>query len=121
MRITILEPEFSICKLKSLSSELLSMPFFFLCRTADEISFVCPTNSVPQSADPQNNEWKCFYLNGELNFSLIGVIAKITKILAEHEISVFVTSTYNTDYLLVKKEKLSKAVKVLSNKGFEFQ
>ena len=51
-------------------------------------------------------------------FSLIGILAKISGILAENGISIFALSTYNTDYVLVKAENFEKALQALSAEGF---
>ncbi|WP_294581095.1 ACT domain-containing protein [uncultured Thomasclavelia sp.] len=62
--------------------------------------------------------WRGFYLNGILDFSLIGILAKITKILADNEIGIFVVSTFNTDYILVKSQNLNRALTVLQAAGY---
>lgn len=51
---------------------------------------------------------------------MIGVLSKISAILAEHKISIFVVSTYNTDYVLVKAEHINDAIHVLKEKGYQF-
>ena len=53
-----------------------------------------------------------------LDFSLVGILAKITAILAEKEIGLFAVSTYNTDYVLVKKENYAKAIDLLAASGY---
>ena len=53
-----------------------------------------------------------------LDFSLIGILSKISGILADHKIGIFAVSTYNTDYILVKSENFSKAVEVLGKEGY---
>lgn len=58
-------------------------------------------------------------IQGVLDFSLIGILAKITGILAENNISVFAISTYNTDYVLVKKENYQNALEILEKSGYE--
>jgi hypothetical protein len=72
-------------------------------------------------SNPKANEcndvslgWKCFRIVGQLDFSLVGVLAKISKILSDAGISIFAISTFNTDYILVKKDSLENALKVLS-------
>jgi hypothetical protein len=46
------------------------------------------------------------------------VLARLTKILAEAFISIFAVSTYNTDYIFVKKNKLQTAITALQKAGF---
>ena len=62
---------------------------------------------------------KCFRIIGKLDFSLIGILARISKILAESGIGIFAISTYNTDYILTKEENFKKALTVLKNEGYE--
>lgn len=58
-------------------------------------------------------------IEGILDFSLIGILSKISTILASIKIGIFVVSTYNTDYILVKKENLEKAVEILKKENYE--
>ena len=62
-------------------------------------------------------DFKCMKIEGPLDFSLIGVIASLSSLLAEHQISCFVVSTFNTDYILVRKERLERAVEVFMANG----
>jgi len=56
-----------------------------------------------------------------LDFSLIGVLSKLSSLLAENKIGIFVVSTYNTDYIFVKAENYDRAMKVLSGAGYTVQ
>ena len=58
-------------------------------------------------------------IEGVLDFSLVGILAKVTGILAERQIPVFAVSTYNTDYLLIKKEKMPSALQALRENEYE--
>ena len=53
------------------------------------------------------------------DFSLIGILAKIATVLADNGISIFAVSTYNTDYVLIKKENYEKGLEVLRASGYE--
>ena len=66
----------------------------------------------------QDDGWKAFRIQGVLNFSLIGILAKIAAALADNGISIFAVSTYNTDYVLMKKENYQKALDVLKALGY---
>ena len=50
---------------------------------------------------------------------MIGILSKIAEILAKNSISIFVISTYNTDYVLIKKENYQKALDILEHSGYE--
>jgi hypothetical protein len=82
--------------------------FFSITRTAEELSVVCPENLVPVDVQAERG-WRALRVAGVIDFSVIGVLAELTLRLAEARISVFALSTYNTDYLLVKKHDLGRA------------
>ncbi len=92
--------------------------FTSLTRTADELSVVCPQKNVPPDVKCERN-WRCLKVAGPLDFALTGVLALLTGALAEANISLFALSTFDTDYLLVKADKLAQTITVLKN--FEFQ
>lgn len=119
MKIKPIGTSFSICKVKDYSGVDLNRPYCFLGRTDEECSLVCPTQDVPAHAIAREDGWKAFRIEGVLDFSLIGVLAKITALLAEQQIPVFALSTYNTDYFLTKQAQYEKALAVLSHAGYE--
>ena len=63
--------------------------------------------------------WKAFRIQGILDFSLIGILSKLSTLLAENCIGVFAISTFNTDYILTKKDNYEKAINVLSSAGYK--
>jgi len=87
--------------------------FFSITRTTDELSIVCSEAGVPEGVLCER-AWAGLKVEGPLDFSLTGVLASLTQPLAEAGISLFVLSTYNTDYLLVKARDLDRAVAVLA-------
>lgn len=60
-----------------------------------------------------------YRIEGVLDFSLIGILAKISTCLAENDIGIFAISTFNTDYILTKAENFEKAVKTLEAQGYK--
>ena len=114
-----LQPRFSVCKVKDYSGVDLTKPFCFTGTTDEENSLVCPESLVPENTIERDDGWKSFRIIGQLDFSLIGILARISKILAETGIGIFAISTYNTDYILTKEENFKKAMKVLKNAGYE--
>lgn len=88
-------------------------------KTDEEISLVCLTDQVPQNTLCQENGWRAFRIQGVLDFSLIGILSRITTLLAENHIGVFALSTYQTDYVLTKAQHFAKAMEVLSQAGYE--
>lgn len=87
--------------------------FWSITRTPDEWSIVCDTHSVPPSCDRVERGWRVFRLHGPIAFAMTGVIAGITAALSAAGIPVFVLSTYDTDYVLVKDAHVAHAVEVL--------
>ena len=77
------------------------------------------TKDVPGQTLQREDGWKAFRTQGELDFALIGILSKISGILAENQIGIFVVSTYNTDYILVKEENFVRALDVLEAAGYE--
>lgn len=114
-----LRPRFSVCKVKDYSGVDMTKPFCFTGTTDEENSLVCPEALVPENTIERDDGWKGFRIIGQLDFSLIGILARISKILAETGIGIFAISTYNTDYILTKEENFKKAMKVLKNAGYE--
>lgn len=72
---------------------------------------------LPKTVE-RDDGWRGFRIQGVLDFSLIGILSKLSGILAEHEIGIFAISTYNTDYILVKEENFARALSVLAAEGY---
>ena len=87
--------------------------FFSITRTQDELSVVCLEDKVPQGLKVERG-WRCLKVEGPLDFGLTGILSSLAKPLAEAKISIFAISTFDTDYIMVKKENLQRAVEVLS-------
>lgn len=79
---------------------------------------VCSTDHIPQNVLEAEHDWKALEIEAVLDFSLVGILNSITNILAHNEISVFVISTFNTDYVLVKADKIERAVKSLRDNNY---
>ena len=68
--------------------------------------------------EEQEDGFLAFCIEGVLDFSLIGILSKISTVLADHGIGIFALSTFNTDYILVKKENYEKALEHLETAGY---
>ena len=108
----------TVCKVSDTSSIDLSKDLYFIGRTDEELSLVCRTEDAPAETVRREDGWKAFRIRGELDFSLVGILAKISGILAENRIGIFAVSTYNTDYILVREENFEKALRVLAADGY---
>ena len=118
MQLKRIPGDFSVCKTADFSLVNLSAEYCFLARTDEEYSLVCLTQDVPSNATHRDDGWKAFRIQGMLDFSLIGILSRITGILAQHGVGIFAVSTFNTDYLLAKAEQYEKALSVLVDAGY---
>lgn len=118
MEIKKIDHLFSVCKVTDFSKVDLDSNYCFIGKTDEENSLVCRTESVPDNVIEREDGWKAFKIQGILDFSLIGILAKIATLLAENQIGIFVVSTYNTDYVLTKEENYLNALEVLSRAGY---
>ena len=118
MTLKVINEEFTICKLKDFSQIDICEPFVFTGSTDEEKSLVCPTRLVPSEVIERSDGWKAFRIEGILDFSLIGIIAKISAILADNGIGIFVISTFNTDYILTQADRFEMALRLLSDAGY---
>ncbi len=118
MKLKQLGLDFSVCQIKSVREVDFSRTYVFLSQTDEELSLVCETASVPGDATAVENGWKGLKIEGVLDFSMIGVISKISGILADNNISIFVISTYNTDYIFLKAEWYNQAVALLRQAAY---
>ena len=118
MNIELIDQVFSVCKVEDYTGVNVDQPFCFTGRTDEEKSLVCPVDEVPGNTISREDGWRAFRICGALDFSLIGILARISKILADNQIGIFAISTFNTDYILVKEENFVKAIFALKNAGY---
>ena len=118
MELKVIDGDFSVCKVKDLSQVNLNQDFYFIGKTDEELSLVCRTGDVPAGTVSREDGFKAFRIQGELDFSLIGILAGISAVLAENRIGIFVVSTYNTDYVLTKADDFERALGLLESRGY---
>lgn len=118
MKIKKLDYDLTVCKIKSEADINLSNEFYFIGKTDEEYSLVCITDDTPDHTTQREDGWKGFRIQGVLDFSMIGILSKISTILADNKIGIFAVSTFNTDYILVKEKNFEKAINVLSSAGY---
>lgn len=118
MILEILKEDYAVCKLNNISA-LLPCGIFFLARSDNEISLVCESQFVPNDVLFCEKSWRGLRIKGSLPFETIGVIAHLTKILKEANVSVFAISTYDTDYFFVKHNDFDKAKEAFIDEGYE--
>ena len=115
MELKKLGYDLTVCKIEALTDMYMTTDFFFIGKTDEELSLVCRTADVPAEAIEREDGWKGFRIEGVLDFSLVGVLSRLSGILADNGIGIFAVSTFNTDYVLVKAENFEKALKLNPN------
>ena len=121
LTMKLLKEKYGVCRLDK--AELIPQwvtvsDFFSVTKTSDELSIVCNENNIPSGIKCEKN-WRVLKIEGPLDFSLIGILAAITAILAQKSISIFAVSTYDTDYILVKDKNIDNAIAALINENYE--
>ncbi|WP_372770297.1 ACT domain-containing protein [Pseudoalteromonas sp.] len=91
---------------------------FFIARTYDELSVVCPAH-VELDSNEQEEDWAALEVLGPLGFSMTGILSNISGVLAAAKISIFAISTFDTDYILVKRARIHDATSHLSKAGYK--
>ncbi len=94
--------------------------FFSLTRTPAETSIVCREGDAPAGAEVEGG-WRLLAVEGPLAFSEVGVLAALATPLAEAGVPIFVVSTFDTDYLMVKQERWPAARRALAAAGFRLR
>jgi len=118
MELKKLEHKLTVCKAADISEINLAADFYFIGKTDEELSLVCRTEDTPANTIERDDGWRGFRIQGVLDFSLIGILSRLSGILAEHKIGIFAVSTYNTDYILVKEENFDRALDILASEGY---
>lgn len=121
MQLEILDNKLKVIKLnanEAVPEVVFKQEFYSITKTNEELSIVVDEDIDIQSDIIEYN-WRAMKIVGTLDFSLIGILSRISTILAQAEISIFAISTYNTDYILLKANKLEKAIEVLKQNNYE--
>lgn len=118
IEIKRIDYDFTVCKVTDYSLVNWNTEYCFIGKTEDENSLVCFTRDVPQNVIKRDDGGKVFRIQEILDFSLIGILSRISGILAKESISVFAVSTFNTDYIFVKNRNYEKAMEILKQNGY---
>ncbi len=118
MELKIIEHDFSICKVPDLSAVHLDKAYYFLSKTDEELSLVCLSEDIPANATDRDAGWRGFRIQGILDFSLVGILAKLSAVLADNNIGIFAVSTFNTDYIFTKADHFAAALSALAAAGY---
>jgi len=120
MNLALLPDPLAICQLPADAAipewALRPSGILALTRTAAELTLVCAAAAVPAGVK-QEPGWRALQVEGPLDFALTGVLGSLTAPLAAAHVSIFVISTFNTDYVLVKSRQLEAALAALRAAG----
>lgn len=113
-----LEEDLTVCKVEDYSQVDPDRPFCFIGCTDRERSLVCRTSDVPSNTIAREDGWRAFRVAGSMEFSLVGILSGISGVLAEAGVSIFAVSTFDTDYVLTKRDSFEKALRSLEGAGY---
>lgn len=117
MEFELLKKRFAVCALAD--PALPTGEFVSLTISGGEVSLVCEEDKAPVGCKAETG-WRALKIIGPLDFSLVGIFADVSAVLAQAKVSIFAVSTYETDYVLVKEESLKRALQALETKGHTF-
>ena len=117
MTLEFLETPLAVVKLNKLIPT--EGDFVFTAKTDKEFSLVCEEKYIPNDTISIEKGWIAFRVVGTLDFSLVGILSPILNILADEKIGVFAVSTFDTDYVLLKKDNCDKAKNTLIQNGYD--
>lgn len=119
LSLKLLPERMAVCRFESAAPlpDWIDAPgFYSVTRTAAELTIVC-SEALAGADTVCERGWRCFKVRGTLDFSEIGVMFSLTRPLAENGVSIFVLSTFDTDYFMVKETDLTKAIEALTAAG----
>ncbi len=115
LTLRYIKEDFAIHRLSQnaqIPAEVFSANIFFIAKTFDEVSIVLPQN-IDIVSDKVELDWQALEVIGPLDFTMTSVLSSISSVLANEKISIFAISTFDTDYILVKKAFISTAIDAL--------
>lgn len=122
LKFSILEGPFTVHRLKpgaGIPKGVTSSPFYSISGSGEELSIVAP-HKVSIESEKSEPGWSVLKVSGPLDFSETGILAGIASTLAAEYISIFAVSTFDTDYILVKRDQLKAAKAALAAAGHKF-
>ena len=123
MKLSVLEGTYAVCRLSPNTpipdwSQKANQSFVSITQTAEELSIVCSEHLIPDGIKCEKS-WKAIKVCGELDFGQIGIISSLSAPLAHNSIPVFIISTFNTDYIMVKQQYIEQTKSILRDNGHQ--
>lgn len=120
MVLEIVNKDFSIYKVKEITSNILKNEFTFVGTTDNELSVISESQFVPNEVLKVEHGWKCLRIAEDASFEKYGMIAFLANIISAQKTSTLVVGTYDTDYVFIKKEKFEQVIQALKNNDCSF-
>jgi Uncharacterized conserved protein len=120
MNLQLIKRDFSICKIEKMDIDLFEKEFVFIGKSDNELSLICETKLVPENVIQVEHGWSCFRIAEDAAFEKYGMIAFLSKIIAHEKTGILVVATYDTDYILLKENKMADVIKALEINGCKF-
>jgi uncharacterized protein len=120
LKLIVLPGHYSLCRLKpsdTVPDWVATSSFYSISKSPEELSIVCETAFVPDSVK-KSDGWRLLKIDAILDLSLTGITAKFSTALTGAGVNLCVIATYDTDYIMVKEEKLTTAITALAKADF---
>ncbi|MGE5627585.1 MAG: ACT domain-containing protein [Solirubrobacterales bacterium] len=120
LSMRLLKDKYGVCRLERtefIPDWVVDSEFLSITKTLDELSIVCIETCIPMDIKCEK-DWRILKVEGPLDFSLVGILSKISTIMAQNRISIFAVSTFDTDYILIKNKDIDDAVKALEDNKY---
>ena len=118
LTLALLEETYAICRFPAGTRAAMPSPgpFSLLVQAVEETTLVCPLDHAPAEAEIDAG-WRCLRIAQSFDFGVPGILASVLDPLAKAGIGIFATSTFSTDYVLVKEQDVDRAVEALQTAG----
>ena len=118
LNLSLLRETYAVCRLPPGIAVTPPAPgsFALLVHALEETTLVCPADKAPPEAEIDAG-WRCFRILQNFDFSVPGILASVLDPLAKADIGIFATSTFSTDYVLVKAADTERAADALRRMG----
>jgi hypothetical protein len=117
INLILLKDEFTLYQFPKgtpVPATVLEQDWFTVSKTTDELSIILPSTIPLHGAVKTDANWKCFKVDAQMEFELVGIMCRIVTPLKDNKISIFAVSTWDTDYVLVKSDQAESAFDVLA-------
>ncbi|MGO4523550.1 ACT domain-containing protein [Microvirga sp. 2MCAF35] len=118
LNLSLLKDAYAVCRFPAGTPVAAPAPgpFSLVVQAVEETTLVCPLDHAPPGAEIDAG-WRCFRIEQSFDFSVPGILASVLAPLAGAGIGIFATSTFSTDYVLVKADDADRATGALRNAG----